>query len=415
MLAAFGPEDFVSNATAGAIYGYSLLWTLALVVLTRYVILEATARYVVVTGETLMTGYARAGRWVVWVILVSIFVKRHLASLVHILLLGATMHLLFPLPVRWSSAIWAWIFSGLGFTLMYWGKYRMVEKVAKPLMVILGGSLLLAAVLSKPDLHAVARGALLPSVPEGYGVYSYTLVLMALTGAGAGSLSNLKYAAFVHERGWRDRSFLKRQRIDLLLSGIGLYLMFVLVQVAAAATLRSSGGELKRVEDLVPLFSAALGDAGRIVLALGLWAAVFTTYLGANTGYSLMVTDIWNNVLRRQQRPGSDPGPRSHAEHPAYRWCLIWFCASPMYVLLTSWKPLWLALLSAALMVVLLPVIVLVLLWMTNNRKRMGDHANGWAVNAAMLFAVVGAVYLTVANAIQVWSAVIAKAGTSAH
>ena len=415
MLAAFGPEDFVSNATAGAIYGYSLLWTLALVVLTRYVILEATARYVVVTGETLMTGYARAGRWVVWVILVSIFVKRHLASLVHILLLGATMHLLFPLPVRWSSAIWAWIFSGLGFTLMYWGKYRMVEKVAKPLMVILGGSLLLAAVLSKPDLHAVARGALLPSVPEGYGVYSYTLVLMALTGAGAGSLSNLKYAAFVHERGWRDRSFLKRQRIDLLLSGIGLYLMFVLVQVAAAATLRSSGGNLKRVEDLVPLFSAALGDAGRIVLAIGLWAAVFTTYLGANTGYSLMVTDIWNNVLRRRQRPGSDPGPRSHAEHPAYRWCLIWFCASPMYVLLTSWKPLWLALLSAALMVVLLPVIVLVLLWMTNNRKRMGDHANGWAVNAAMLFAVVGAVYLTVANAVQVWSAVIAKAGTSAH
>jgi Mn2+/Fe2+ NRAMP family transporter len=281
----------------------------------------------------------------------------------------------------------------------------MVEKIAKPLMVLLGGSLVLAAILSKPDLHAVVRGFLFPSVPEANGIYSYTLILMALTGAGAGSLSNLKYAAFVHERGWRDPSFLRRQRIDLLLSGIGLYVMFALVQVAAAATLRISGSELKRVEDLVPLFSAALGDAGRIVLALGLWAAVFTTYLGANTGYSLMVTDIWNNVLRKGERPESETGSCRHADHPAYQWCLIWFCASPMYVLLTSWKPLWLALLSAALMVVLLPVIVLVLLWMTNNRKRMGDHANGWAVNGAMMLAVVASLYLTAANAVQVWSA----------
>jgi Mn2+/Fe2+ NRAMP family transporter len=404
-LAVVGPQDLVSNSAVGASYGYSTLWVLVLIVAARFVILESSARYVLVTGESILTGYRRVGRWVVWLIFVSLLLKRHLANLFQILLLGSFAHLLVPLPTRWSGAIWALVFWTLGFVLMYWGRYQIVERLSKPLIVLLGGAMVTVALLSQPDPAAIATGLLIPSIPPDQGVYSYLFLVMALAGSSAGSVGNLKYATFVHEKGWRDLSFLKRQRSDLLVSVIAIFAMGALMQIAAAAVLRPLGVQLQNVEDLVPLFSSALGQAGRIILGVGILAAVFNTYLGTNTGYSLMVSDIYHSFIRPSKEPGPSTGTSgSHAHRPAYRWCLIWFCVSPLYVLLTDWKPIWLTLFTASLFVVLLPVVVLVLLRLTTDRRLMGCHVNGWATNAVLLFVAVMAACLTYRNAVEFWA-----------
>ncbi|MCW5977642.1 MAG: Nramp family divalent metal transporter [Bryobacteraceae bacterium] len=394
-----GPQDLLTNSAAGAGYGYSMLWTLAIIIIARYVMLEATARYVVVTGETLMAGYARAGRWVVWLISLSIILKRHVSALYLFLLLGGAAHLLLPLPTAWSEKIWGLIFWWAGFAITFWGRYRFIEKISKPFAVILGGSLAVAAVMSRPDLGAAAQGLFLPSVPGGEGAYSYLFVLMALAGSSAGSLSNLKYASFVHERGWRDPVFLQKQRFDLMTSTLALFAMLALTQITAAATLFGSGVKLDGIQDLAPMFSVALGDAGRIVLALSLWAACFTTLVGANTGYGLLVSDIWHNVLRRS--PDADAG-EGFGERPAYRWAMVWFTVTPLYVIFTDWKAFWLTLLAAAIFVVLLPVLVFLLLWLTNNKKLMGAHANGWLTNAILGLVILASSYLTYQSGVEV-------------
>src|SRR5580765_6891160 len=56
LLTAIGPQDLVSNSAAGAEFQYSLLWALVPILLIRYAILEASARYVLATGESLMNG-----------------------------------------------------------------------------------------------------------------------------------------------------------------------------------------------------------------------------------------------------------------------------------------------------------------------------------------------------------------------
>ena len=76
-----GPGSIVSNAAAGASYGYNLLWALALALLFRYVWVDASARYVLVTRESLLQGYARIGRWLVWTILGAAIVVRHSTNL----------------------------------------------------------------------------------------------------------------------------------------------------------------------------------------------------------------------------------------------------------------------------------------------------------------------------------------------
>lgn len=378
---------------------------LVVIIIARFVILEASARYVLVTGETLLAGYGRVGRWVVWVIFLAPLFKGHVSGLYQVLLIGSAVHLLVPLPTRHSTAIWALLFWGLGFALMYWGRYRMVERLSRPLLVILGGPLVTVALLSKPDPAAILQGLLIPSIPEQQGMYSFALLLMALVGAGSGSLSNLKYAAFVHEKGWRDLSFLRPQRVDLLLSVAGMFAISALIQIAAAATLRPSGFQLEGAEDLVPMFSQALGNAGRIILGIGLWAAVFTTYVGSSTGYALMLSDIYHRFIRPpKDAGGSEAIAGGHDHLPAYRWCVVWFCVSPLYVLLTDWTPIWITLLSASLAVILLPVTVSVLLRLTSDRKLMGAHVNGWATNTVMVSVILATIYLTYQNAIEFWA-----------
>jgi manganese transport protein len=201
LLASVGAQDFVSNATMGASYGYSSLWTLVLIVAARYLILESSSRYVLVTGDNLLTGYGRKGRWVVWVILVSLLLRRHISNLLQVLLLGSFAHLVLPLPEPASAKIWSLVLWSLGFALMYWGRYRVVERWGKPLIMLLGGSVATIALLSRPDPVAIAKGLFIPSVPPDQGIYSFAFLVMALVGTNAGSVGNLKYAAFVHEKG----------------------------------------------------------------------------------------------------------------------------------------------------------------------------------------------------------------------
>jgi Mn2+/Fe2+ NRAMP family transporter len=118
-----------------------------------------------------------------------------------------------------------------------------------------------------------------------------------------------------------------------------------------------------------------------------------------------MVSDIYHRFIRPSKEPGPSAGtPGSHAHRPAYRWCLVWFCVSPLYVLLTDWKPIWITLFTTALFVVLLPVVVLVLLRLTTDRRLMGRHVNGWATNAVLLFVAVMAACLTYRNAVEFWA-----------
>lgn len=403
-MAAVGHYDLVSNTIGGATYGYSLLWTLVLIIGARYVILESSARYVLVTGESLIEGFGRLGRWAVWLIFFFLLAKRHISNLAQILLIGTAFQLLAPLPFAWGSKLWALLFWFLAFWLMYRGGYQGVERLSKPLLAVLGASLAAAALLARPDPAAILSGLFIPTIPKDQGIYQFSLVLMAIAGAGAGSLSNLKYASFIHEKGWRDLSYLRQQRIDLLLAVAGIFVMSVLMQIAAANTLHGADVQLREPADLVPLFALVLGPAGSVVVAVGLWTAVYSTCLGTNMGYSLMAADIYYRFLSPSRGSGVDMGKITSTR--AYRIILLFFGVSPLYVLFTNWESFPLVLFSSALSLVLLPLVVLLLLRLTADRRLLGSHANGWLTNTIMVGVIAVSLFLTCRAALDLWNTV---------
>ena len=394
VLSIVGPRDLVANSVAGSEYGYSLIWLLAVAIMTRIAILESSARYVIVTGESLVTGCAKAGRWLVWMMFVIPFTKRFITGMVQLSLLGAAGHLLFPLATRYSETIWALGSWTLAFTVLYVGRYKLVERLSQPIAFVLVTSLAAAAFLSKPDWSAALKGAVIPSIPDAPSLYGAAVVVLSVAVGAIGSIGNVKYAALVHEKGWRGLSHLRRQRLDLILSSLGMFVMLALIQIAAAGALHPLGIQVAEVEDLVPVFSQVLGEVGRVVLAVGVWCVVFTSVTGSATAYALMLADIYHRFLRPSEAIREQDEGRGAAYLPAFRPLLVLFATLPVMVLFTDWQPVPLLMATAVVAAVMLPATIVVLLRLTADRKFMGDYANGWLVNSTLVFAAVASLYL---------------------
>jgi len=394
VLGSLGPRDLVANSIAGSTHGYSLIWLIAAALLARYVILDTSARYVVVTGESLLAGCGHRARWTVYCWFGLTILKRHVATLLDLTLLGAAGHFVYPLPTPHSKIIWGLSSWVAGFILMYWGRYRAVEQLCRPMAAVMGACLAAVAIMSRPDFTALLKGTLTPVLPQEGGAYSPAIVLMTLVSA-VGSFSNLKYSAYVHEKGWRKVSFLKNQRFDLMLSMAGLFVMLAMVQVAAAGALMPRGIQVTKLEDLIPMFAAVIGDAGAVLLGATLWAIIFYRYVGSGTAYGIMISDVYHRFIRPSKViEKQDLGPGA-CHLPAYRWLVVYIFLSPLYVFLTDWTPIGLVIVKSALSVIGLPVIVFMLVRLTADRKVMGEQANSLLRNALLMLTLAAAVYVS--------------------
>ena len=221
------------NSIVAATYGYSLLWALIPAYTLHFFIAEASSRYVLTTGESIVEGLARLGRPAMIVLAGAIVFRRHLNNLFPVPLMGQSLDMILPLPIAHGPVIWALVSTGAAFALMVFGGYAGVERRARGLVVLLMAAFVYMAVLSRPDLRAIAAGLLAPRWPGADGV----VLLMALAASSVGSINHLKYPAFVFEKGWRDLSAQRRQRVDLALSCLGQLSVAALIQISVAAAM----------------------------------------------------------------------------------------------------------------------------------------------------------------------------------
>jgi Mn2+/Fe2+ NRAMP family transporter len=399
-LAVIGAGDFVSNAAIGVAHGYSLLWALAIAVAGRWIWVGASARYVLATGETLAAGFARVSVGYAWFLLVVMVLHRHVHGLYHILFMGTSVQLLAPLPFAGGARIWSLLFVAAGFSMIFWSGYKSTERAFKLIMAVMGASLILAAILSRPRLADVAHGLMVPSLSASGGLYATTLLLAALLGTEACTLSNITYSYFIWQKGWRDMSHIARQKMDLLVSVAAMFLVGAMIQIAAGSVAGREAIQLSNIEDLVRLFSEKLGWTGRAIFALGIWAAVFTSYVGGITGYALVITDICRSSVPSLRKPGTHSRDDLRRD-PIFRWFVIFAAFSPLYILWVPVRPVGLVLAASAAVTLIVPAMAVAMLILMNQRERMGEHRATWWENAALGLMAALAAYFSVVNGLE--------------
>lgn len=274
---AAGPATMASLLTAGAGYGYTLLWVVVLAA-----VLGATGQYLAarlsyLTEEGLVSVVeTHLGEGWAWVLVVDVVLAAGLAQLVIMQTAANVSASLTGFDARLWAVVWALLLAvGLAS-----GGYRFAELGAK-VLVSLVVLVFVVTAIAVPTDPAAAAGGLVPRIPEGL---SGALVAAGVLGGAVHVTLLVMQSYTMRARGWgREECGLVRFDIaSSMLVAFGLYGLAIFL--VAASVLHSSGVDAEAItaigagEALAP----TVGEYATVLFLLGLLGAALST-LGGNT------------------------------------------------------------------------------------------------------------------------------------
>jgi Mn2+/Fe2+ NRAMP family transporter len=148
-----GVSHLVQSTRAGAGWGFSLIWIIALALLLKYPLFEFGQRYAIATGNSLLEGYRRQGKWsLVLYLILTIGTMFTVLGAVTAVTAGLAIQLT---GLKWSITIWSAILIIIGALILVIGRYPLLDKVIKAIMVILAISTIAATIAVLPKLGGI--------------------------------------------------------------------------------------------------------------------------------------------------------------------------------------------------------------------------------------------------------------------
>ena len=367
------PGNVAANITAGARYGYLLVWVLLASNIFAMVVQYLSAKLGLVTGKSLPTllgdRISKPGRIAFWIQAEIVAAATDLAEVIG----GAlALHLLFGLPLLWGGIIIGAISMAL-LVVQGEGKQRQFETIIVALLVVITLGFLAGLFVAPPSASGVLGGFL----PRFQGTDS---VLVAASMLGATVMPHAVYlhsslvndhetddlgpstADSRHSSGHLSR-LLRATRIDIYwaLSIAGLVNIGLLL-LAAAALAGQKGTDT--IEGAHAAISSTLGPVVGTVFAVGLLASgLASTSVGAYAG-----SEIMNGLL--------------HVRVPILVRRLVSLIPA-LIILGAGAEPTWALVVSQVALSFGIPFAIIPLIRLTASRDVMGDYANNRVLRAS--------------------------------
>ena len=382
-----GAGDVVDMGTAGANYGYSLLWVFVIAIVMRFLFVSLIARYQLCNqhGEGVLDGLVRLHPAYAPILFAAAVVMGHVYGSYMTRGIGEVSRNVFGFGAIWQ---WAVAWNGLALYLVFRPSFRALELLFLVFMSVLSVSFLGCAIWVGFDPAEVARGLFRMEMPGRQGSYDPWRVTLAMIGAVGGSLMNLVYPYFLDAKGWRGPQYRRVQLYDFILAATAMLVLNLAVWVLGAELLYPDR-RIEHLEDLPNLLSNVLGPSGRLLFYAGIFSAIYTSIIGHAAGLGSLGTHAWLRM-----RGGPVPAHTDFRRHPCYRWIAVG-CLVPPLIWTMPGMPGFVALTLAAnsAQVVLLPMLAGGLWWITASEHLIGrEYRNRWWENAlmAILFALAG-------------------------
>ncbi|WP_228373519.1 Nramp family divalent metal transporter [Demequina gelatinilytica] len=357
------PGNVAANLTAGAEYGYLLVWVLVVSNLMAVLIQYTSAKLGLVTGrsmpELLRTRLGRRGRLAYWAQAELVAAMTDLAEVIG----GAlALYLLFDVPLVLGGLIVGLVSLGLLAVQSRRGQ-RHFEFVIMGLLTVISIGFVAGLFVSDLDWGGAAGGL----APRFDGAPT---VLLAASMLGA---TVMPHVIYLHSSLSRDRHGVGHDRprlrrllhatkwdvaISLVIAGSVNIAMLLL----AAASLRGVGGT-DSIEGAHAAIENALGPAIAAAFAVGLLASgLASTSVGCYAGAAIM-------------------GGLLHRRIPV--WVRRSVTLVPALVLLGAGaNPTWALVISQVVLSLGIPFAVIPLVRLTSDRSLMGEHVNSRATQA---------------------------------
>jgi NRAMP (natural resistance-associated macrophage protein)-like metal ion transporter len=388
-LAVLGPGIIAANSgndasgiatysSVGARYGYTLLWTLAPIMLSLGLVQEMCARMGVVTGKGLADLIReRFGvRWTALVMLAllvangGVIVSEFVGIAAATELFGVSRYLSVPLA---AFGIW-WV--------VVKGSYQRVERVFLLMSLVFLGYIA-SAFMAGPDWGDVGRELVRPSFSF---EREYLFMLVALIGTTITPFMQVFVQSSVVDKGATVDDY-ALTRADVWVGTVFSVTIAFFIVVSTAATLYVNRGptELESAAEAARALAPVAGAYAQALFAVGLLGAAMLAVgvLPLATAYSI------------SEALGFEKGvSRSFREAPIFLGIFTFLIAAGAFVAMIPGLPVIDVLLTTQFINgLLLPVILVAVLRLAASRELMGAYANGRFYNAAawLIVAVVSA------------------------
>ena len=277
--AAIGVSHLVQSTKAGANFGFGLLWALLLINLIKYPFFQFGPRYAAATGESLLEGYNKLGKGVLKVYaLLTIATMFTIQTAVTIVTAGIASTL-FGSEV--SMEIWSVIILSICFLLLLVGKYSLLDKMMKVIIIV----------LSLSTLFAVAAAFInSTNEPEWTQIVPSTdvelIFLIAFMGWMPAPLDvSIWHSLWAIQKKKQEHNFnSKTASLDFnigylgtIVLGIGFLMLGGLVMHGSGKSFSANGGEFSL--QLIEMYTQNLGEWSYIIIGVAALTTMFSTTL----------------------------------------------------------------------------------------------------------------------------------------
>jgi len=348
----------------GADTGLTLLWVFPVTTVILAVVQEMAARLGVVTGQGLSDLIRdRYGvRWTAFAMLVLLVanVANTVAEFA-----GASAALgvfgvppLVTVPVV-AVAIWA---------LVLFAGYRTVERVFLTVTLVFVGYIL-SALLAHPDWGSVGRALVTPNLDL---TTATLLLLVSVVGTTITPYMQFYLQSAVAEKGI-DEEELRLEQADAIGGAVWTNAIAIFIVVACAATLYLNGQHIESAADAAAALEPFAGNLATVLFAVGLFGAsvLAATIMPVSTAF----------VLCEAFGFESGVGQRFRDAPVFFSLYTLILVIGAAIVLVPGLNPIGIILASQYLQGLLLPIVLVFMLLLVNNKLLLGRHVNGPRLN----------------------------------
>ncbi|CAN5170123.1 Nramp family divalent metal transporter [soil metagenome] len=363
-----GPGTVTVCTIAGASYGYTLLWAMALSIGATLLLQEMAARMGLISRQDLSS-------------LIRIHLKIPFLRIFSIILIltaivmgnaayeagnisGGVIGLSVILPEatvligNFTFNYLSLIVGVIAFLILFLGNYRIIEKGLISLVILMTLSFVITAFMTQPDFLLILKGLFIPQIPD-----NNFLIVMGLIGTTVVPYNLFLHTSLVQER-WKSKADLKTAQFDSFIS-ITLGGIVSLAIIVAAAAMENK--EINNAADLARGLEPLYGQYATHFMALGMFAAGITSAITAPFAAAYVVNGClkWNAPLKSAR----------------FRAVWIFVLFSGIFFSSLNIRPIQIIMFAQIANGILLPVITFFLIWISSKRSILGEDKNSTIQN----------------------------------
>lgn len=374
-LAVVGPGIITSNvdndaggittySMAGAHFGYSLIWSLIPITLALIIIQEMSARMGVVTGRGLSDLIREHfGVKITFYLLLGLIFTNFGNTIAEFAGIAASLEI-FSISKYLSVPAGAF----LVWLLAVKGTYKSVEKIFL-VACLFYGTYIMSGFLAKPDWNAVKLNVLSPEFKFSAGSFG---MLIGLIGTTIAPWMQFYLQSAVVEKNIKVEDY-KHCRADVIIGSFVVSIVAFFIIVVCAATLFKAGIKIETAKDAALSLAPLAGKYCSALFAFGLLnASLFAaSILPLSTAYVVCEGMGWEEGVNKK-----------FSEAPQFYglYSLLIFLGAGV-VLWPRLPLIPIMFISQVINGVVLPVILIFILILINNKKIMGNYTNKMTFN----------------------------------